>query len=408
MNTQAMKRAGDNCLPLEGVRVIEFGQFIAAPAAGQALADLGADVIKVEPPSGDAARRVGWNDDDCGPMFAAYNRRKRSVVLDLRQPENQSAARALIASADVVLQNARPGVMERCGLGPALLREMKPQLVIGSVSGFGTTGDSGARPGFDIAAQAESGMMSINGEANGDPTRVGFALVDVMAAHALTTGVLAGLLRRFVRGQGGRVDVSLIDVATEAMAYPWAEYALTGKVPVRVGNGQAALAPGADVVKTADGQIVVSAYMDEHFSRLCEAIRRPELSKDPRFCSNSARVANRPALIQALSNALSVMTTVEACECLTQVGVVVGAILGFDQVPARLALDSDGLFDAVRSPGGGDFRLPQSPWLVDGKRSRGGVLPALGEHTAELLQEVGCGDLLSSVPPRRTEERISR
>lgn len=391
MNTGVRTCADGESLPLEGVRVIEFGQFIAVPAAGQVLADLGADVIKVEPPGGDAARRIGWTGDDCGPMFSAYNRRKRSIVLDLRQPESVKAARALIASARVVLQNARPGAMERCGLGPASLRESTPQLVVGSVSGFGSTGDAGGRPGFDIAAQAESGMMSLNGEADGDPLRVGFTVVDVMASHALTSGVLAALLRRFVSGAGSTVEVSLIDVATEAMAYPWAEYALTGKLPVRVGNGQAALAPGADVVKTADGQIVVSAYMDEHFARLCEAIHRPDLPVDPRFRSNSARVANRPALVKALSDALSGMTTATACKCLNNVGVVVGAVLGFDQVPSRLDLRDHGLFDSVRRPGGGDLRLPGAPWLIDGHRSRGGALPALGEHTTEVLQEIGCG-----------------
>ena len=393
---------GNEILPLKGVRVIEFGQFIAAPAAAQVLADLGADVIKIEPPGGDAARRAGWTGDDCGPMFSAYNRRKRSVVLDLRQPEGLRAARTLIASADVVLQNSRPGAMERFGLGAAALREMKPQLVVGSVSGFGSTGDASNRPGFDIAAQAESGMMSLNGEADGDPLRVGFAVVDVMAAHALTSGVMAALLRRFVSGVGGTVDVSLIDVAIEAMAYPWAEYALTGKVPVRMGNGQPTLAPAADVVKTADGQIVVSAYMDEHFVRLCDAIQRPDLPTDPRFCTSAERVANRPALIEALSNALNAMTTAAACECLTKAGVVVGAIFGFDQVPARLDASDGRLFDSVQRPGGGALRLPGVPWLIDGSRIGGGALPALGQHTAEVLQEIGCAGFLSALPSHQS------
>jgi len=398
MNTGSLTSVrGDGALPLQGVRVIEFGQFIAAPAAGQVLADLGADVIKVEPPNGDAARRVGWTADDCGPMFSAYNRGKRSVVIDLRNAEDLKTTRALIASADVVLQNARPGAMERCGLGAAALRALKPSLVVGSVSGFGATGDGSTRPGFDVAAQAESGMMSLNGEATGDPLRVGFAVVDVMAAHALTSGVMAALLRRFVSGEGGTVEVSLIDVATEAMAYPWAEYALTGKVPVRAGNGQPSLAPGADLVKTADGRIVVSAYMDEHFVRLCEAIHRPDLSVDPRFSKNAARVANRPALIEALSGALSTMTTAQACACLTQAGVVVGSVLGLDQIAARHEVSVSGLFGAVLTPGGAALRLPGQPWMLDGNRASGGALPALGAHTAEVLREIaGAGDLSAS------------
>ena len=186
--------------PLQGIRVVEFGQYIAVPAAAQMLCDLGADVIKIESEGGDAARHVGWTRDDFGPMFSAYNRGKRSVVLDLRSEGGRRNAEALACSADVVLQNARPGTMDRQGLGAESLMASSPRLVYGQVSGFGQSGPASLRPGFDIAAQAESGMMSLNGDADRDPTRVGFTVVDILAAQVLANGVLAALLRRSLSG----------------------------------------------------------------------------------------------------------------------------------------------------------------------------------------------------------------
>lgn len=204
--------------PLHGVRVLDAGQYIAAPAAAQTLADLGADVIKLEPAGGDASRHVGWTKDAYGPMFSAYNRGKRSVVLDLRSEAGRSQARRLALSCDVVLANARPGALEKQGLGAAQLMAESPRLIYGRVSAFGQQGPASIRLGFDIAAQAESGMMSLNGESDRDPVRVGFTVVDLLAANSLTTGVLATLLRRGRTGRGGLVDLSLIDVAVCALA----------------------------------------------------------------------------------------------------------------------------------------------------------------------------------------------
>ena len=202
--------------PLQGLRVLEFGQYIAVPAATQLLADLGAEVIKVEPPAGDSARWVGWSRDDCGPMFTAYNRGKRSVVLDLRSEAARAQALALALRADVVVNNMRPGIMARLGLDAARLMALSPRLVVGQVSGFGQDGPASVRPGYDVAAQAESGMMSMNGDPDRVPTRVGYTVVDATAARTLATGVLAALVRRGVTGRGGLVDLSLVDVAIEA------------------------------------------------------------------------------------------------------------------------------------------------------------------------------------------------
>ena len=370
--------------------MVEFGQYIAAPAAAQMLGDLGADVIKVESTAGDAARYVGWADDAYGPMFSAYNRGKRSVVLDLRSEAGRQQALALACSADVVLQNARPGTMERQGLGAERLMAMAPRLVYGQVSGFGQQGTASMRPGFDIAAQAESGMMSLNGDADRDPTRVGFTVVDVMASQVLSNGVLAALVRRGVTGRGGLVDVSLIDVAVSAMANAWTEYHLTGRMPRRQGNIQPNAAPAADVVRTADGMIVVSAYTQDHFAKLCTAIGKPELALDPRFLESAGRVENRPALMDVLSHAMSHMTSGQVCDLLTSAGVVAGAIRTMAEVKAGQAGVSSDLFVEVTAPDRVPIRAPSLPMSLCGVERRAGRLPALGEHTQEVLSTLNC------------------
>ncbi|QRQ85847.1 CaiB/BaiF CoA transferase family protein [Cupriavidus oxalaticus] len=383
MMSEPEKREAD--APLKGLRVVEFGQFIAVPAAAQTLAELGADVIKVEPPGGDASRFTGWRQDEFGPMFSAYNRGKRSVVLNLRVEAQRDQALALAASADVVLQNARPGVMDRIGLGADDLLARSSRVIYGSVSGFGHEGAAAARPGFDIAAQAESGMMSLNGELHADPMRVGFAVVDVMASHALVTGVLAALIRRGTKGRGSRVDVSLIDVALEALSQSWAEYRLTGNVPLRCGNGQPTVAPAADLIATANGQVVVSAYLDDHFARLCECLGRKDLAADSRFADNAGRVANRAALRAELGEVLRGIRSEEVCELLTRAGVVSGAVRTLAEIDGGC---DEHAFVPVAAVGRNDIALPGLPLRIDLMRRDGGSLPTIGQHTYEVLAEL--------------------
>ena len=389
MNTANAPSGAADDLPLKGLRVLELGQFIAAPAAGQALVDLGADVIKLEPPGGDAARQSGWSKDAFGPMFSAYNRDKRSVVFNLRSDAGRAQAQRLALSCDVVLANARPGAMEKQGLGAAQLMAQAPRLIYGRVSAFGQTGPSSTRAGLDIAAQAESGIMSMNGFADREPVRVGYTVVDVLAASALTSGVLAALLRRGTTGRGGLVELSLIDVAVASMAYPWAEYRLLGQMPLRRGNGQATVAPAAEVIATRNGMIVLSAYTEEHFPRLCAAIERPELVGDPRFATNAARVQNRPALLEVLHDALSHFETDALVEMLNNGGIVAGAVRTMAQVqPGKFGVSADLFVDAL----GGEREptsVPGQPMQLDGVPRRAGRLPAVGEHTQQVLDELG-------------------
>lgn len=389
---QTSKTGGEEPAALAGLRVIDFGQFIAAPSAGQILADLGADVIKVEPPGGDASRRSGWQKHECGPMFSAYNRGKRSIVLDLRDAEDRGVALALVQGADVLLQNARPGVMEKYGLGASQLLEQFPKLIYASVNGFGHSGPAASRPGLDIAAQAESGMMSMNGDAHADPTRVGFTIVDVLAGRTLATGVLAALVRRSVSGHGAHVMVSLIDVATDAMSQQWAEYQLYETPPSRCGNGQPTLAPAADVVGTAEGKIVLSAYLQEHFARLCQCIGKPELAQDPRFRDNAARVANRAALRQVLADALSKVSAEQACVLLNEAGVVSGVVRDLGDAMRHAETHTPERLVSVSSPGNRKLRMPALPVTIGQALRADATLPDLDQHGAAIRAELSLRD----------------
>jgi len=315
--------------PLAGTTIVEFGQYIAVPGAAQMLADQGADVIKVEAPRGEAARHVpGY-----GPaMIASYNRGKRMVALDLRTDEGQRDARALALSADVVMSNARPGVMERLGLSPEDLMAERSDLVCLSLTGFGAEGPLRNRPGLDIAAQAESGQMWVTGEADGPPQRVGFPLVDAATSYVIAQAITAALLDRFRTGSGADIKISLWDVAIHMQASNWMEYSLTGQAPVRKGNGHPSAAPAAEVIEVADGHIVLSAYADAHWRTLCTLLEVEHLLDDPRMATSDGRVAHRPEMTTVLSAALRHRTRAECVALLAGGGIVIGAILEYPEV----------------------------------------------------------------------------
>lgn len=381
-----------NDLPLAGIRVAEFGQFIAAPGAAMLLADLGAEVIKVEPLRGDSARRFDGTSTQ-SPMFLAYNRGKRAIALDLRQPAGAQAARRLALSCDVVLHNARPGSMESIGLDAATLRTAKPALVHASVTGFGTRGPSRLRPGLDIAAQAESGMMSVTGEAGGQPLKAGFALIDAATSLATSNAIMAALFRRFRTGLGDTIETSLLSVGVHLQAQLWAEYQCSGALPVRSGNSQPKAAPAADVIAVADGHLVLSAYLDEHWARLCSAIGQPALANDPRFASNLLRVQNRPAMLAILQDALRGYAGEDARALLEKHQVVVGVVRDYRQVEASADVQANDLLMAVADGVGGQISLPGLPFRMGAAvRSSMPAVPRLGQHTAEVLRDLGYAD----------------
>lgn len=381
-----------NDKPLAGIRVIEFGQFIAGPGATQILADLGAEVIKIESFNGDNSRRFGVSEKSGhrSGMFMAYNRGKKSVALDLRNAEGVAVARELALGADVVVQNSRVGVMEGLGLDAATLRAEKPSLIHASISGFGTRGPSRERPGLDIAAQAESGMMSLTGEPGGVPLKTGFAVVDAATATAAANAILAALFRCARHGEGATIETSLLAVAVGLQAQIWAEYGCSGELPRRAGNAQPLVAPAADLIQVRDGHIVISAYMEDHWQRLCRAIEQPELGTDPRFATSNDRVANRPAMVAILNQALGGFGGEEARARLEAFGVVCGVVRNYTQVRASADVQATGIFQRVLDGKGGEVDVPALPFTFgDGAAEATTTLPELGQHTLDVLAQAG-------------------
>jgi crotonobetainyl-CoA:carnitine CoA-transferase CaiB-like acyl-CoA transferase len=376
--------------PLAGIRVVDFGQYIAGPGAAMVLAELGATVIKVEPPGGDQARHIGAYGES---MVRAYNRGKRSIVLDLKSEAGRAAALRLVERSDVVVQNLRPGVAEALGLGPAEVRRRFPRVVYLSISGFPQGGPSAGRPGYDIAAQAESGLMSVTGEPERLPQKVGVPVIDAAAAHLGAQAVLAALYGRERSGVGETLETSLLEVAIHLQAATWCEYLGGGAEPVRIGDGQPNNAPAAEVVPTRDGHIVLSAYAQAHWERLCRVIGREDLAQDPRFRTNALRVRNRAALREVLRESLSMRTSQECVDLLSGSQIVVGAVRRYGQVLAGADLKASGMLVDAAAPVGRGYQALGLPYRLGGApRFSPPAAPACGADTDAVLAEAGYGE----------------
>lgn len=372
---------------LAGLRVVDLSRVLAGPYCTQLLADLGADVIKVENPDGGDETRA-W-----GPPFAesgesAYylsvNRGKRSVALDLKGERDRAAAAELCARADVVVENFRSGTAERLGVGYAALAARNPGLVYCSVTGFGSDRDPPGRPGYDFVAQAESGLMAITGEADGEPMKVGVALVDVLTGLNAAAGVLAALTERAATGRGRKLEVSLVDSALAALVNVASGALVTGEEPARYGNAHPNIVP-YQPLRAADGWVAVAAPNDHLYRRLCAAIGRPDLAEDARYATNPDRVRNRDALVPELERTFASRPADAWVAALDAAGVPAGKVRG-----VREAIDA--LADAGRSATAtaGGVTTVRQPLLVDGSpQSAGRPPPKLGEHTDEVLDELG-------------------
>lgn len=376
--------------PLAGVRVIDFGQYIAGPGAAMTLADLGASVTKIEPPGGDQARHIGRYGES---MIRAYNRGKRSIALDLKQQAGREVAMRLIELSDVVIQNLRPGVMDSLGLGAAEVRARYPRIVYLSISGFASTGPSGGRPGYDIAAQAESGLMSVTGEPDRPPQKVGVPIVDAAAAALGAQAVLAALFGRERSGAGQTLEVSLLETALHLQSATWCEYLGGAPEPTRIGDGQPHNAPAAEVVPTRDGHVVLSAYAEEHWQRFCRVMGREDLAGDPRFSENARRVANRGALREVLRECLSGYTSEECVALLGRNQIVAGAVRRYRDVLASPDMAASGILVDAVAPGGERYRALSLPYrLGEGPRPAPSAAPACGADGHAVLAEAGYSD----------------
>jgi crotonobetainyl-CoA:carnitine CoA-transferase CaiB-like acyl-CoA transferase len=341
--------------PLADLIVADFSRVLAGPYCTMLLADLGADVIKVESPDGDDTRR--WvppvTADGVSTYFLAINRNKRSVALNLRDPGDLVAARELARRADIFVQNFKPGGLAKYGLDYPSVRELNPAIIYASISGFGSAGGKDL-PGYDLIVQAMSGLMSLTGDPGGPPYRSGISVFDVIAGLHTTIAILAALHHRSVTGEGQHVEASLMASALSGMVNQTSAYAAGGVVPSRMGNSHPSLFP-YDPLPTADGDLIVAAGNDSQFRRLCEVTGAPGLADDPRFATNAQRTANRDQLRPLLAAQLAADTAAHWFTRLTSAGVPCGPINTVD-AGVRFA-ESIGLHPVVTA-GAGDHGMP--------------------------------------------------
>lgn len=311
---------------LAGLEVLDFSRVLAGPLATMVLADLGAGVTKIEPPRGDDTRHWGPPYDQAGDAtyFQSVNRNKRSLGLDLTDPDDLAEAQRRACAADVLVENFRPGVTDRFGLDYDTLRASNPRLVYCSITGFGR-GRGAALPGYDLLIQALGGLMSITGAPDGEPQKVGVALVDVVAGLFAAVGILAALEYRRDTGQGQRVEVDLLSALLAGLVNQASAYTVAGVVPERMGNQHPSIAP-YELLRCADGELVLAVGNDRQFGLLCEVLAAPELAGDARFATNGDRVENRAALRAELERHLAARTARAWAEALTEVGVPAGVV----------------------------------------------------------------------------------
>jgi crotonobetainyl-CoA:carnitine CoA-transferase CaiB-like acyl-CoA transferase len=373
------KRAG----PLDGILVADFSRVLAGPYATMLLADMGAEVVKVESPDGDETRT--WTPparDEVSTYYLGINRGKRSVALDLRDEADAALARELAHRADVVIQNFKPGGLVKYGLDAASVRAANPRSVYASISGFGPTGGAHV-PGYDLMVQAISGLMSLTGDPDGPPYRAGISVFDVMAGNHAVIGILAALRHRDATGEGQEVEISLLASALSGLVNHSSAYVAGGVVPMRMGNAHPSVFP-YEPLPTADRDLIVAAANDRQFRRLCEVIGRPELADDERFARNRDRTANRAELKPLLVEALAAKGATEWFELLVEAGVPSGPI---NTIDGGFAMAERFGLDPVVQVGEGERALPMARHPINFSATPAAYTlppPELDEHGAEI------------------------
>lgn len=371
--------------PLAGIKVVELARILAGPWAGQTLADLGADVIKVEAPEGDDTRRWGppfinRDGEKSAAYFHATNRGKRGITCDFRTPEGQETVRRLVADADVLIENFKVGGLTKYGLDYESLKKVNPRLIYCSITGFGQTGPYAHRAGYDFIIQGMAGLMSVTGEPAGQPQKVGVAVTDVFTGVYGATAILAALVQRGRTGEGQHIDMALLDVATSIMANQAMNYLVSGKPPTMMGNAHPNLAPYA-AFDCADGWIILATGNDAQYQRLCGILGLDDMAKAPEFLTNADRIANRTEMTARITDATKRWAKADLLQACEDQGVPAGPINNlaevFDdpQVQARAMKITPGGLPGVRSPmtfSGADLSLDRPA-------------PKLGEHQDEVL-----------------------
>jgi crotonobetainyl-CoA:carnitine CoA-transferase CaiB-like acyl-CoA transferase len=376
-------------MPLTGVRVIDLTRVLSGPFCTALLGDLGADIIKVEAPEGDSVRGQGAMKDGVSLYFTQFNRNKRSVRLDLRKPEGREALARLIGGADVLVENFRPGVLDRMGFTRERLHALRPNLVSCAINGFGSSGPYRDRPAFDFIAQALSGFMAVNGRDDDPPLRSGLPISDLVAGLYAALAITAAVGRARQTGQGQQVEVSLTNGMVSLLAYIATNYFASGEVPKRAGNDHPIAAPYG-LFPTRDGQIALAPPDDAFFGRLADALGLPELKNDPLYRTQIARVANRARINAIVGGALARESTAYWVETLNHAGVPCGPVLGVAEVFQDPQILAQEMVMEVEQPGLGLTRMLGFPMKLSGTPCAvRRPAPGLGEHTDEVLAEVG-------------------
>lgn len=379
--------------PLTGITVVDLTRVLAGPYCTMLLADMGAEVIKVEDPrGGDDVRGFPPIVDGWSSYFLGLNRTKKSVALDLKAPGGHEALTRLIARADVLIENFKPGSLTRLGFGFEAVHATNPRLIYCSISGYGHTGPRSHLSGYDPVIQAECGLMSITGFPDGAPTRSGIAVADFLSGLYANQGILLALLDRVRTGTGQHIDIALFDSMLSTLTMPVGIFEATGLDPQRLGNAHASIAP-YEVFQAQDGLIMICAGNDRLWRSLCEVIGRDDLAADPRFRTNADRVRERHLLKQKLEAAFASRTVAALVDSLEQQSVPCGRVRSVAEAMADPQIAARDMLLHLDVPGHGDFRVLGNPIKMSGARPSAPLVPPrLGQHTSAVLQSLGYTD----------------
>jgi CoA:oxalate CoA-transferase len=375
--------------PLEGLKILDLTRVLAGPYCTMILADLGADVIKVEMPvTGDDSRHFGPYQKGESAYFMSLNRNKRSIVLDLKSPEGKETLKALLMKVDVVVENFRPGTMEKLGFGYETIRLFNPAIIYAASSGFGHTGPYSQRAAYDGVVQAMGGIMSITGEEGGKPTRVGPSVGDINAGMFTAIGILAALEHRHKTGEGQKVDVAMLDCQVAILENAIARYVVTGEIPRPAGNKHSSIVP-FEPFDTSDGELMIAAGNDGLWQTFCKVTGLEALAADPRFDTNPKRHENYLVLRPMIAEVIMTKPTAEWQKLLDQAGVPNGPINSVDSVIKDEQVLAREMIVEVDHPVAGKLKMPGIPIKLSA--TPGAILrpaPTLGEHTEEVLREL--------------------
>jgi CoA:oxalate CoA-transferase len=376
-------------MPLSGTKVVDLTRIIAGPFCTQLLADMGAEVLKVEPPEGDPLRAQGVIKDGLSWYYASYNRNKKSIVLDLYKDEGKEILRSLVKRSDVIVDNFRPGVMGKMGFSYAHLKELKPDIIYCGITGFGTGGPYRDRPAFDFIAQAVSGFMSLNGREGEEPMRVGVPISDLVAGLYAAFGIVAALVHRAQSGEGQEIQTALVDGLVSFTSFMGANFLANGSLPRRTGNDHSLVAPYG-IFRASDGDVAIAPSNDQVYLKLINALGLGDLKNDPNFATNDLRVANRSKINAVVGGKISEHSQAHWIDVLNKAGVPCSTVMNLGEALDDPQIAYQEMVIKAEHPGHGEVKMVGFPVKLGGTPCKvRRPAPKLGEHTEEILRWAG-------------------